>query len=191
MEMYAGSTAPTDWLMCDGAAISRETYASLFAIIGTTYGAGDGTTTFNLPDMRDRVPVGAGTTYALNANGGTATETFTDAQIAHGHGFTQPTLPNHAHATDNSSKGFCMIATRAGVSGFRDTAGGSGVHIFGTTGDYSDLGITTSTGGVTSAPSCTGGAVSNLAGGSGSRTTHDNRMPYRGINFIIYAGKTA
>lgn len=47
---YGGSTAPAGWLLCNGAAVSRTTYSDLFAVIGTKYGAGDGTTTFNLPD---------------------------------------------------------------------------------------------------------------------------------------------
>lgn len=49
---FAGSVAPAGWLECNGAAVSRATYAALFAVIGTTYGAGNGTTTFNLPDLR-------------------------------------------------------------------------------------------------------------------------------------------
>jgi microcystin-dependent protein len=51
---YAGATAPSGWLMCDGAAVSRTTYANLFAAIGTSYGVGNGSTTFNLPDFRGR-----------------------------------------------------------------------------------------------------------------------------------------
>lgn len=58
---YGGSSAPTGFLLCDGSAVSRTTYSALFGIISTTFGAGDGSTTFNLPDMRSRVPVGAGT----------------------------------------------------------------------------------------------------------------------------------
>lgn len=58
---YGGSSAPTNWFLCDGSAKSRTTYASLFAVIGTAYGSGDGSTTFNVPDMRGRAPVGAGT----------------------------------------------------------------------------------------------------------------------------------
>ena len=50
--MYGASVAPSGWLECDGSAISRTTYSSLFAIIGTTFGVGDGSTTFNLPDLR-------------------------------------------------------------------------------------------------------------------------------------------
>jgi len=57
---YAGGTAPTGWLLCYGQAVSRATYSNLFTAIGTQYGVGDGSTTFNLPDMRDRVPVGKG-----------------------------------------------------------------------------------------------------------------------------------
>lgn len=55
---YAGTAAPSGWLMCDGTPVSRTTFSALFAAIGTAYGAGDGSTTFNLPDMRGRVPVG-------------------------------------------------------------------------------------------------------------------------------------
>ena len=57
---YAGSTAPFGYLLCQGQAISRTTYADLFAIIGTTYGGGDGSSTFNIPDLYNRVPVGLG-----------------------------------------------------------------------------------------------------------------------------------
>jgi microcystin-dependent protein len=59
--MFAGSTAPLNWLLCDGAAVSRATYNKLFQAIGTTWGAGNGTTTFNLPDMRGAAPAGVGT----------------------------------------------------------------------------------------------------------------------------------
>ena len=55
---FAGATVPDGWLICDGSAISRTTYAALFAAIGTLYGTGDGTTTFNLPDCRGRAAIG-------------------------------------------------------------------------------------------------------------------------------------
>ena len=54
---YFGTTAPVNYMFADGSAVSRTTYADLFAVIGTTYGAGDGSTTFNLPDKRSRVSV--------------------------------------------------------------------------------------------------------------------------------------
>jgi microcystin-dependent protein len=89
--MFAGSAAPTGWLLCDGSAVSRTTYAALFAAIGTTYGTGDGSTTFNLPDLRGRTPVGAGagpglTSRALGAKFGEESHTQTAAEVGvHSH----------------------------------------------------------------------------------------------------------
>jgi microcystin-dependent protein len=84
---YAGSSAPSGYLLCQGGAVSRTTYSALFAIIGTTYGVGDGSTTFNLPDKRNRTSFGAGGTYALGDNIGSAT-----VDLSHTH-----TGPNHRH----------------------------------------------------------------------------------------------
>lgn len=64
---YAGSTEPTGWLFCAGQAVSRSTYATLFAAIGTNYGAGDGSTTFNVPDYRGRVAAGRDDMGGTNA----------------------------------------------------------------------------------------------------------------------------
>lgn len=58
MQIYTNMTPPSGWLICNGSAVSRSTYGSLFGIIGTRYGSGDGSTTFNLPDMRGRFPIG-------------------------------------------------------------------------------------------------------------------------------------
>lgn len=69
---HAGATAPTGFLACDAAAVSRSTYADLFAVIGTTYGVGNGTTTFNLPDARGLVMVGAGAHGTMTRANGTA-----------------------------------------------------------------------------------------------------------------------
>ena len=83
------NTAPDNWMLCQGQAISRTDYAELFAVIGTTYGIGNGTTTFNLPDFRGRVGVGksaSGTFSALNTKVGAETVTLTVNQI-----------PNHSH----------------------------------------------------------------------------------------------
>ena len=68
--MYASVNAPVNWLFCNGAAVSRTTYATLFAQIGTLYGAGDGSTTFNLPNFNDRMPIGSSTNYNLGTTGG-------------------------------------------------------------------------------------------------------------------------
>ena len=61
MMPYAGSTAPDGWMLCDGSAISRTTYANLFAVLSTTFGSGNGTSTFNIPNTSGRTIVGAGT----------------------------------------------------------------------------------------------------------------------------------
>lgn len=92
---YASSTAPDGWLAADGSAVSRTTYANLFAVVGTTYGVGNGATTFNLPDLRGRYPVMASSTQAalqgldratIGATGTTTSHTLTEAQLpAHDH----------------------------------------------------------------------------------------------------------
>ena len=88
---HAGPTAPTGFIACDGAAVSRTTYADLFDVIGTTYGAGNGTTTFNLPDARGLVMVGAGAHGTMTRangtayNGGTVGATRADQMQGHYH----------------------------------------------------------------------------------------------------------
>jgi microcystin-dependent protein len=104
---YAGSTAPANWQLCYGQAISRTTYASLFAVISTAYGAGDGTTTFNLPDLRGRGIAGvdnmggsdAGRIDIANSSGtvvGSQYVTLTGAQSG---------VPAHSHANTASFSG--------------------------------------------------------------------------------------
>jgi hypothetical protein len=78
---YGGTSAPTGFLLCDGSAVSRTTYSSLFGVIGTTFGSGNGTTTFNVPDMRQRFPMGkaasGGTGATLGGTGGAIDHTHT------------------------------------------------------------------------------------------------------------------
>ena len=96
MIQYAGSSAPSGWLFCDGSAISRTTYANLFAITGTVYGTGDGSTTFNLPDLRQRFPMGvaaSGTGNTLGATGGSIDHTH---NIAHTHQVDPPNTTTSA-----------------------------------------------------------------------------------------------
>ena len=98
MMMYSGDTAPDGYLLADGSAISRTTYADLFAVIDKTYGAGDGSTTFNLPDMRQRLPMGAD--GDLGDTGGNSEVTLTTDELpAHTHSVTDP---GHAHTTSGT-----------------------------------------------------------------------------------------
>lgn len=111
--LFAGSSAPGGYLACNGAAVSRSTYADLFAVISTTYGAGDGSTTFNLPDARGLVMVGAGAHGTMTRangtpfNGGTIGATRNDQ------------LQGHKTRSD-----FTSIVRRAPDAGFFE--GGSG-----------------------------------------------------------------
>ena len=99
--MFGGGTAPAGWLNCDGGAVSRTTYADLFASVGTAYGAGDGSTTFNLPDLRLKFPRGVGSGVALGSSGGSAQHQH-NVGGAHTHTITL-TSGNHAHNHDSGN----------------------------------------------------------------------------------------
>ena len=85
---YAGAAAPDGWLLCQGQAVSRTTYAQLFSVIGTTYGSGDGSTTFNLPDMRGRVAVGSDANWGCGGIRGATSHAQLPTEMAkHAHGY--------------------------------------------------------------------------------------------------------
>ena len=90
LKMWSTGTAPKGYLICDGSAVSRTTYADLFAAIGTTFGSGNGSTTFNLPDYRDTMPIGAGNLYNINAKGGSRDAIV----VSHSHSATDS---GHSH----------------------------------------------------------------------------------------------
>jgi microcystin-dependent protein len=97
--MTGRASAPTGYLLCNGAAVSRSTYAELFSAISTAYGAGDGATTFNVPDMRGRFPLGkaaSGTGSTLGEADGSLDHTHTGPSHRHNIGHTH-TIPNHQH----------------------------------------------------------------------------------------------
>ena len=92
---YAGLESPTGWMLCDGSARNRDTYAALFAVIGTRFGVGDGGATFNLPDLRGRVAVGVNSTaLPLAANDNLAVE---QRSPKHGHNYDLNTAVGGAH----------------------------------------------------------------------------------------------
>jgi microcystin-dependent protein len=190
MSPYAGTAAPVGWLLCDGSAVSRTTYAALFAVTGIANGAGDGSTTFNLPDARGRIiagkdnmggtPAGRLTTAGsgvdgatLGANGGAETQTLTVAQT-----------PAHAHPVTVTD------AKHHHVNGMPDSAGGS---YYGNVGPH-DATATPSdrdalTGGLVNGNSYQtsddasgiGVSLSNTGGG----LAHPNVQPTLVMNWII------
>lgn len=124
VEMWAGATAPAGWLLCDGSAVSRTTYAALFTVIGTTYGSGDGSTTFNLPNLKGKVPVGLdasqGEFDALGETGGANTHTLTTTE-----------MPSHVHGLsvfkyNSGGSGVRLSYASDGLNGFGETTIGSG-----------------------------------------------------------------
>lgn len=90
---YTKLEVPTGFLLCNGQAVSRVSYASLFSVIGTSFGAGNGTTTFNIPDLGGRTPVGKDTSTSIGSYGGSAT-----INISHTHTHT-----GHTHTTFSGS----------------------------------------------------------------------------------------
>jgi len=85
---FSNSTIPSGFLDCDGSAVSRTTYADLFAVVGTTYGSGDGSSTFNLPDLQDNHPVGVSGSKALGTKAGSTSVTLAETNLAtHDHNY--------------------------------------------------------------------------------------------------------
>jgi microcystin-dependent protein len=156
MVMWPTGTAPTDWLLCDGTAISRTTYSNLFALFGTAFGAGNGSTTFNLPNYKNRMPYGADT-VAIGATGGSADSVV----VSHTHTATSTstvTDPGHVHAGGWVASGNLSRSTTDALGLQGNTA--SAV-----------TGITVAT------------ATTNTT--TGVSGTGANLPPYLGINFII------
>lgn len=195
---YAGSSVPTGWLLCDGSAVSRTTYSGLFAAISTLYGSGDGSTTFNVPDMRGNIPVGKDTaTFAtLGATGGEETHALTVTELA-----------AHSHTCVGISAGTptgTVVPASAGTP-----AGSVHVSIIGS-GGLAESHITTSTTGgaagdanstnsiagatFTGSPmgthghTFTGNALPSHAhtiNPTGNSAGHNNLQPYLVVNYLI------
>lgn len=152
---WGAAAAPSGWLLCEGQAVSRTTFKSLFEAIGTTFGEGDKSTTFNLPEGKNRVLIGAGT-HALGATGGEENVTLTEAQ-----------MPKHTHEDEGHAH-----EPEGGGSFVLDKESGAGTKFFGTAGTkVFDVAKTAL-------------AKAKLkAAGSGS--SHTNMQPYFVGNWII------
>lgn len=162
---WGTNTPPANWLLADGSAVSRSVYSSLFAVIGTQYGTGDGTTTFNLPDLRGRVPVGrnGGTFGTLGATGGAETHTLTSGEMpSHTHTGTTSTTGAHSHQVYgktyvNTLSWNELVSGRGSVSGSSATS---------TDGNHNHTFTTDA---------------------SGGGQAHNNLQPYQVVNYIIKA----
>jgi len=159
MKIWPAANAPAGWTLCEGQAISRTTYAALFALIGTNYGVGDGSTTFNVPDMRGRVPVGFDTTQTefdtRGKTGGAKTHTLTSAE-----------MPSHTHIQNQHLHGF------QGSGALTDGGAGTLYNVSGTTTTY----------GFRTAPTQNTTPTNQNTGGGGA---HNNIQPYNTVKFII------
>jgi len=169
---YAGSSSPSGYLICDGSAISRSTYASLFSAIGTTYGVGNGSTTFNIPDMRGRVAIGSGqgsglTNRISGTNYGSETHTLSLTEIpSHNHGGLTGDAGSHYHnftkpaiSYDYPNGNFTVSVPAGNYHRFSD---GDGVNDTNTVSNHSH-------------------SVSS----AGSGGSHNNMQPSLAMNYII------
>lgn len=180
VHMWPASIAPTGFLLCDGAAVSRTTYNSLYVLIGVTFGAGNGSTTFNLPNFLNRFPIGAGTggTYAVGATGGSA-----DAvSVSHTHSFSgtssgQSVTHSHTVTDPGHTHGPALVGqTNVGGSGTGNQLVGNGV-----------INVPTATTGISLGNASVDHThtYSGTTASSGVSGTNLNLPPYLGINFII------
>lgn len=194
MMIWPTDSPPAGWLLCYGQAISRSTYAVLFALLGTTYGTGNGSTTFNLPDLRGRFPLGQDDMGGSSANRVTATEAdnLGQASGAETHTLSSGEMPSHTHTqnahthTQNShnhtqdAHTHSMPYQSAGSNG--TAAWKSQSTIQGNTNIDSGVVATNQ---AATATNQNATATNQNTGGGG---THNNMPPYLTLNFAIYAG---
>lgn len=166
IQMFASNSAPTNWLVCNGSAVSRSTYSQLFSIIGSTYGNGDGGTTFNLPNLQGRAPIGSNAT----SGNGISTRTIGDTGGEEGHTLTVNEMPSHNHNFNDPGHVHRVEETK--VNGTTGGLGGWGT------------GIDTNTRHSVDSQNNTTGITLNAQGGGQS---HNVMQPFLVVSFIIKA----
>ena len=177
---YGGSTAPVGWFLPYGQAVSRTTYVELFQVIGTTFGSGDGSTTFNLPDCRGRVTAGRDNMGGSGAGRLTSTIISPDANTVGGVGgaqtiqLSQANLPSAGLTVSGSAT---VTSTRSDILNF------GGLQTPPDTGPpLGSLGVGTGIGLVST------GAITGTTSAMGSDVSHNNVQPTLIVNKIIFAG---
>jgi microcystin-dependent protein len=212
---FAGISVPGGWLNCDGSAIDRTIYVDLFAAIGTTFGAGDGSTTFNIPNLRGRNVIGLNPSETdfdvLGETGGAKRHTLTINEMpAHTHDITDPghahgvTDPSHAHGVTDPSHAHGVTDPGHAHSYVNNVGNQSTDDAFGTETaadevDYSQVTGTNTTGvtvnaattGVTVNAATTGVTVNtgltgiNITNSTGGSQSHNILDPYMALRYII------
>jgi len=181
LEMWLTGTPPEAWLICDGQAVSRDDYAELFGLWGTTWGSGDGSTTFNLPDMRSLHPKGAGGVIALGEIAGSSVVTLNTGNLpAHNHGINDP---GHVHTITDPGH---IHGERIGTSpAYQGAAGNTHAQYQSAlTGSNTQMLTDSNTTGISVQSHTTGITTQNTGLGDYFSTA----QPSIGVNYIVYTG---
>ena len=195
--LFSGATIPQNYLVCDGSAISRQTYSDLFETIGTVYGDGDGVDTFNIPNLLNSVPLGSSSTYLLGRSGGSEDVSLTtDSMPSHLH-----VIPQHGHGNDLAIKTPSLAHSITTQPGFKYNRANTSSKIY----SSRDTTLKTGRGGATNMTRTTSVAISDhpatdctMSGGvtdcpamtsgyAGNGDAHNNMMPYIALVFLIQA----
>lgn len=189
---FAGSSAPAGYLLCDGSAVSRSTYSDLFAVINTIWGAGNGSTTFNVPDLRRRATVGSGGTGSAALANTVGSVGGAEAVVLTGQ---QSGVPEHGHRMNARTHG--QTGVTAGTNGYAHSGGiGQYINLRLTSGQNNGF----ASGGVTNYEWNTGSVITGWTGAAGTNPTaitgfttgslnasesHNNLQPSAIVNKII------
>jgi microcystin-dependent protein len=202
MMAWGSDTIPSNWLLCDGSAVSRSTYASLFAAVGTQYGSGDGTTTFNLPNIKGRTIVGKDASQTefdvLGETGGAKTHTLTISEMpSHTHVQNSHNHTQNAHTHTQDSHNHTQNAHNHSAAYANNVGGNLNAFSLGSvTAQGAAVNSTTATNQATTATNqsttATNQATTATNQNTGGGEAHNNLQPYIVLNYIIKfsAGET-
>lgn len=191
IQAFVATTPPTGWLLCDGTAVSRATYATLFALISTTYGAGDTTTTFNLPNLKGKVIVGVDASQtefdAIAETGGEKTHVLTTGELAtHTHVQDAHTHTQAAHTHTVTDPGHTHYLNNVEVRNNNNFTGVGENPLNARDGYNTSVVSMSSTTGVTNQnTTATNNNATATNQNAGSSTAHNNLQPYIALEYII------